>query len=78
VSDEAVVLTPDEVRSLAWHIAGQKLADAADWLSWEDVPLLDEETYQALVGLLVERCGPMCHVLSVNAGAGAAILERVQ
>jgi hypothetical protein len=86
VSDDGVLstgdpvrLTADEVQSLAWFLAGRMLTDAREWLDWEDVPLLDEGTYDLLVDVVAARGRAMCRSADPPGGHdGAEILGRVQ
>lgn len=47
--DRAVVISDEESRRLAERLIVQRLADAGEWVDWEDVPLLAEGCYERLV-----------------------------
>lgn len=44
-----IVISDEESRRLAERLIVRRLADAGEWVDWEDVPLLAEGCYERLV-----------------------------
>jgi hypothetical protein len=41
-------LNETEARHLAWRMIGEMAAEPNDWLCWEDLPALDEDSFIAV------------------------------
>lgn len=78
--NEAVNLSGEQARCLALRLATRQLA--TDWLEWEDVPMLDEASFERLV----KAADHVVHNLLVKSRVldrelevdSAELLERVE
>lgn len=51
-AENGIKLTQREVVALATAMVAERLADCGAWAHWELVPLIDEESYRAVLKLI--------------------------